>query len=101
VSTYFFRPVMPGICAECDEPYPALTDYMHLTEKGIVHPNCDFQPEDEPKPKQRRPKSTVKRPRSRANLRVLNTAPRTDDIAAGADVCRKCWTVQPCLCGGI
>ena len=40
-STYYFRPVHPGRCAECDQPYPALTVRMYLTAKGIVHPDCD------------------------------------------------------------
>src|SRR6185312_6705579 len=40
-SVYFFRPTTPGVCAACEQPYPAFVVRMHLTAKGIVHPACD------------------------------------------------------------
>lgn len=43
MSTYYFRPVVAGICAACNEFYPALVGRVHLTADGIVHPDCDEQ----------------------------------------------------------
>jgi hypothetical protein len=105
MSIYYFRPVMPGICAECGEPYPALVGRVHLTAKGIVHPGCDkdtpvvFEVPAPPPPKPRKAvRHRLKPTKKQARLKVVPTDPRVDDVVFEDDgncVCRKCWTVHP------
>lgn len=114
MSTYFFRPTLPGVCASCGQPYPAWVGRMHLTANGIVHPGCDpdmpepeeaepLERKDLPSPPERmvpgrpappsRPRRKQTPPR-RAQLRVLRTETRPEVERTGGVVCRKCWTVH-------
>lgn len=51
MATYYFRPVLPGVCVECEEPYPALLGRVFLTGRGIVHPGC-VKPDDDDEPEE-------------------------------------------------
>jgi hypothetical protein len=51
VATYYFRPVLPGVCVECGEPYPALLGRVYLTVRGIVHPDC-VEPDESDEPEE-------------------------------------------------
>jgi hypothetical protein len=123
VATYFFRPVLPGVCVECGEPYPALLGRVYLTARGIVHPNCvepdEPQEPDEPERKRvpagvperkdlpsapermvpRKPAPparprTVRPVKARPQVRELRTV-RPEVERSGHCVCRKCWTIHP------
>jgi hypothetical protein len=115
VSTYFFRPMLPGLCAECGEPYPALVGRVFLTVRGVVHPGCvkpDDEPEEPGEPERKgvpagaperkdlpsAPERMVPRKPARPRpqvVRELRTMPRPEAERTGHRVCRKCWTVHP------
>lgn len=116
MSIYYLRPVAKGVCAECGKEYPALVEYVYLTEKGLVHPACypdapapvtvvappaPRKPKPKAKPKAKRPAAKPVRraaPAVKASppkVRELPTKPRPHSENTGSKVCRNCWTVHP------